>query len=150
MSDHNIQRFQFFNATSEQFDHSENPTEHSQDVDSSLFQSYIHRDEINQNLSNAPSTVVPTSSQSGINILSPIPTSPSTPSPALRRLLCEFEEKILFDHPNIPCAYCSILMTKSSARWMHYDMNEQYTLKTAFPDIDTVTQRNNRNVVQVA
>jgi hypothetical protein len=138
MSNHNVQRFQFFNATSEQFDHSENPTGHSQDADLSLFRSYIHRNEINQNLSNAPSAILPTLSQSGANTLSPISNSSSTQSPALRRLLREFEEKILFDHPHIPCAYCSILMTKSSARWTRYDVNERYTLKIAFPDVDPV------------
>ncbi|CAG8664894.1 1253_t:CDS:1 [Ambispora leptoticha] len=66
---------------------------------------------------------------------SPLAFPPWRLSPMLKKLLHQFETKILFDHPHIPCYYCSILMYQSSTQWITYDPNEDYTLSVAFPDI---------------
>ncbi|CAG8771280.1 5543_t:CDS:1, partial [Gigaspora rosea] len=74
-----------------------------------IFEPYTFKNEINQNLSNAPSTSsVPDSITEIIN------PSYCHLTPALRRLVHQFDTKILPDYLCIPCAYCSILMMNSS------------------------------------
>ncbi|CAJ0827967.1 90_t:CDS:2 [Entrophospora sp. SA101] len=55
--------------------------------------------------------------------------------PDTRQLLDEFEKKIQYDHPSTPCAYCSILMMSTAAKWVDYDPDETYDLTTAFPKL---------------
>ncbi|CAJ0904825.1 4022_t:CDS:1 [Entrophospora sp. SA101] len=121
MSNYNIQHYQFFNSTSDEYENSENPTENTHD-DINIFQSYIHRNEINQNLPNNPRF------NTQLDVTHSFPMNPNlnlpwSPSLDLRHLLQEFENKILFEYPNIPCAHCSILMMKSNTKWIHYDEN---------------------------
>ncbi|CAG8714123.1 5125_t:CDS:2, partial [Funneliformis mosseae] len=58
----------------------------------------------------------------------------------LNNLLNEFQENILYDHPSIPCAYCSILIMNQTTNWIDYDTTEEYTLPIAFPNIK-ITRR---------
>ena len=98
----------------------------SNPVDDPLFLSYVNQNKINQNLPNALLNNNPSNIPSYYN-----PTW--HPSQKLRSLLMEFNDKILYDHPSIPCGYCSILMMKSSVKQI--DPNETYTLTIAFPEI---------------
>jgi len=99
-----------------------------------IFDTYQNRDEINQNLSNAPSSSVRINSSD--NNFIPIATVttnyqsndhsynvPSNncfwnPTRELCNLLNEFNNKILFDYPKIPCAYCSIFLMQDSIKWL--------------------------------
>src|SRR6185369_7613301 len=72
------------------------------------------------------------------------------PSQKLIELFNEFQYKILYDYPHVPCCYCSILMFRSKAQWVNYDQSEEYTLKIAFPDISVYTYMNNRGQVKVS
>ena len=131
-----------------------------------IFDTYQNRDEINQNLSNAPSSSVRINSSD--NNFIPIATVttnyqsndhsynvPSNncfwnPTRELCNLLNEFNNKILFDYPKVPCAYCSILLMQDSIKWLPYDENERYTLVRAFPQIEPTTRINRKSVKQVA
>ena len=72
------------------------------------------------------------------------------PTRELCNLLNEFNNKILFDYPKVPCAYCSILLMQDSIKRLPYDENERYTLVRAFPQIDLSTRINRKSVKQVA
>ncbi|CAG8705489.1 15267_t:CDS:1, partial [Cetraspora pellucida] len=65
-------------------------------------------------------------------------------SDKLEELIKEFQEKILYDHPPIPCAYCSILMMNQTTYWIDYNDSENYTLPIAFPNTRIITHVNNR------
>ncbi|CAJ0920148.1 21322_t:CDS:2 [Entrophospora sp. SA101] len=68
----------------------------------------------------------------------------------LQLLSKKFKDDILYDYPNIPCAYCSMLMPKLSVKWLTYDPEESYKLTVAFPEISLYVRLNNRNITQVA
>ncbi|CAH1766630.1 3589_t:CDS:2, partial [Entrophospora sp. SA101] len=119
-------------------------------VDVSFLSTYVKRNEINQNLQNAPPNNQP-------NIPSPHYYShdsttfqPWRPSKNLILLLEEFDKKILYDYPSTPCAYCSILMMSTSIKWINYNADEEYTLKVAFPNEKLSLKTNNNGEVKVA
>ncbi|CAJ0927193.1 920_t:CDS:2 [Entrophospora sp. SA101] len=119
-------------------------------VDVSFLSTYVKRNEINQNLQNAPPNNQP-------NIPSPHYYShdsttfqPWRPSKNLILLLEEFDKKILYDYPSTPCAYCSILMMSTSIKWINYNADEEYTLKVAFPNEKLSLKINNNGEVKVA
>ncbi|CAG8670787.1 261_t:CDS:2, partial [Funneliformis mosseae] len=58
----------------------------------------------------------------------------------LNNFLNEFQETILYDHPSIPYAYCSILMMNQTTNWIDYDTTEEYTFPIAFPNIQITHQ----------
>ncbi|CAG8792796.1 15500_t:CDS:2, partial [Gigaspora rosea] len=80
----------------------------------------------------------------------PLNFPPWKPSNALKQLLIEFETKILYDHPHIPCCYCSILMFRSSSQWVLYNLNEDYTLPIAFPNIPVHLRHFNNKPTKIA
>jgi hypothetical protein len=107
---------------------------------------YIIRGEINQNLPNAPPNNHPInfSSQHDMSF------TPWRPSTELQLLQTEFYNKILYDYPSTPCAYCSILMISTSVKWIDYNPNETYTLTIAFPEIQLPLRQNNRGQTKIA
>ncbi|CAI2197257.1 18286_t:CDS:1, partial [Funneliformis geosporum] len=118
----------------------------SNHINDPLFLSYINRNEINQNLSNAP-----LNNQTNHKLSNYDSTFlPWFPSENFKLLLIEFNNKILYDYPSIPCAYCSILMMKSSVKWIDYNSNEIYTLTISFPDISLPITQNNRGKTKIA
>ncbi|CAJ0910518.1 4853_t:CDS:2 [Entrophospora sp. SA101] len=70
--------------------------------------------------------------------------------PDTRQLLDEFEKKIQYDHPSTPCAYCSILMMSTAAKWVDYDPDETYDLTTAFPKLQLPLRMNNQDRIKIA
>ncbi|CAJ0824502.1 19526_t:CDS:2 [Entrophospora sp. SA101] len=74
---------------------------------------------------------------------------PWRPSEKLLELLDEFEKKILYDHPSTPCAYCSILMMSTAAKWVDYDPDETYDLTTAFPKLQLPLRMNNQDCIRL-
>src|SRR6266516_2811461 len=102
MPKHNVQHFKFLNSFQEDAEDSNQRPR----VDFSLIDPYVQCNEINSDLSNAPAIVnaINVRDDPDDTIIESFP--PWTPSPNLQRLLNEFETKILYDHPNIPCAYC--------------------------------------------
>ena len=110
-------------------------------VDVSFLSTYVKRNEINQNLQNAPLDNQPNIPSSPFSHYhyhhhhhDPTMFRPWRPSKNLILLLEEFDKKILHDFPSIPCAYCSILMMSASIKWIGYNADEEYTLKIAFPN----------------
>src|ERR1700761_9456998 len=47
-------------------------------------------------------------------------------SKKLSNLHKKFQDVILYQHPCIPCGYCSKLMYPSETRWTHYDPTFSY------------------------
>ncbi|CAG8820058.1 2026_t:CDS:1, partial [Gigaspora rosea] len=72
----------------------------------SLFTPYIQRHEINQNLSND----LLSNHTPEFTFEQPLASSYQHLTTALKRLIHQFQTKILLDHPNILCAYCLMLM----------------------------------------
>ncbi|CAG8629587.1 1277_t:CDS:2, partial [Ambispora leptoticha] len=110
---------------------------------SHIFLLYILRNDINQTQANANNepTYHNTQPHSRQELL-----SPWIPSPKLLALLHQFNTKILYDHPHIPCCYCSILMFESTTQWITVEPNAQYTLPLAFPEIPIHVNANNTKV----
>ncbi|CAG8716168.1 9087_t:CDS:1 [Gigaspora margarita] len=81
-----------------------------------IFVLYTQCNEINQTLTtkNINNTEPPL--QCNPPTPEPINNLPWTPSNKLLTLLHQFESKILYDHPYIPCCYCSILMFRSATQ----------------------------------
>ena len=118
----------------------------SQSINDHLLSTYTRRNEINQNLSNALLNNHP------INFSSRHNTSfqPWSPSTKLKSLQMEFQNKILYNYPSTPCAFCSILMMSSSVKWIDYNPNEIYTLTIAFPEIRLPLRQSNRGQTKIA
>ncbi|CAG8698855.1 1506_t:CDS:2 [Gigaspora rosea] len=76
----------------------------------------------------------------------PTTIPPWTPTNKLLALYHQFESKILYNYPHIPCCYCSILMFRFAVHWITFDPNTQYTLPLAFPDIPIYLNENNSKV----
>ncbi|CAJ0880506.1 11865_t:CDS:2 [Entrophospora sp. SA101] len=158
MSKHNLQHIQFLNYTSEDVESSD--TSKRFKTDYSFLNSYVHHNEINQKLSNAPASHNDVGNVSNNNDFTDGNCDandqdlrhilPWTPSPMLQLLSKKFKDDILYDYPNIPCAYCSMLMPKLSVKWLTYDPEESYKLTVAFPEISLYVRLNNRNITQVA
>ena len=47
----------------------------------------------------------------------------------------KFQDIILYQHPCIPCSYCSKLMYPSETRWINYDPTFSYPLQESFPNV---------------
>ncbi|CAJ0922920.1 7319_t:CDS:2 [Entrophospora sp. SA101] len=58
----------------------------------------------------------------------------------LQELSDEFEKKILYDHPSVPCAYCSMLMMRAVVKWIDYNLDETYDIMIAFSDLQLPLQ----------
>ncbi|CAJ0646180.1 15625_t:CDS:2 [Entrophospora sp. SA101] len=93
--------------------------------------------EIGQKLGNTPSTREPPS-------LSPLSFEMWHPLRKLQELSDEFEKKILYDHPSVPCAYCSMLMMRAVVKWIDYNLDETYDIMIAFSDLQLPLRVNNR------
>ncbi|CAG8526168.1 6692_t:CDS:2 [Scutellospora calospora] len=128
MPDYNIQTFHLTSFTEILTRSDDDPTISLTD---NIFRLYTLRNEINQNLSNAftnfnflelslPSYEISNFSYQHLTL-------------ALCRLIHQFQTKILSDYPNIPCAYCSILISNSSVF-----------------SLPVHNKINNRNVIRVA
>ncbi|CAG8689017.1 10096_t:CDS:2, partial [Ambispora leptoticha] len=72
------------------------------------------------------------------------------PSPGLKNLLDQFQTKLLFDYPSIPCAHCSMLMLESAVVWIPYDQNKSYMLSQIFPNLNLPLRVNRKNDQQIA
>ncbi|CAH1767075.1 3379_t:CDS:2, partial [Entrophospora sp. SA101] len=106
----------------------------------SFLSTYSKRSEINQGLGNVPST----------RELLPPPFEMWHPSKKLQELSDEFEKKILYDRPSVPCAYCSVLMMRAAVKWIDYDLDETYDIMIAFPDLRLPLRVNNRGQTKIA
>ncbi|CAJ0908596.1 17329_t:CDS:1, partial [Entrophospora sp. SA101] len=96
MSKHNFQHFQFSNYAPEDIENSNNSKKPK--LDYSFFDSYVQRNEINQNPSNAPSlNNYFINDSNNINYQNSNIFPPWTPSSNLQNLLNEFATKILFE-----------------------------------------------------
>ncbi|CAH1767476.1 13410_t:CDS:2 [Entrophospora sp. SA101] len=154
-----IQCFHFSEYTPEDLNESNLCKEHY-----FIFDTYQNRSEINQNLSNAPSSSIqlapsnqneidfspvmtPTTFQSSNNS-STLPSRNHfwNPTHELYNLLNEFNNKILLDYPKVPCAYCSILLMENSTKWSPYNEDERYPLTRTFPQVKLCV-RTNRKVL---
>lgn len=98
---------------------------------SHIFLPYTKRNDLNQTQTNTNNEPTHYNTQ----LLSEQESlSPWIPSPKLLALLHQFDTKILYDHPHIPCCYCSILMFESTTQWITVEPDARYTLPLAFPE----------------
>ena len=120
--------------------------------DTSFLGNYVERNQINQNIQNSQNTIPNNQNYTSIctSSFSTISNRPWQISEKLKSLLNEFQETILYDHPSISCAYCSILMLNQMTNWIDYDTTEEYTLPIAFPNTKIVTHINNRGKTKIA
>lgn len=146
MPDYQVYKFRLITSAEERQETPENSINIEQtDL---LFKLYIYRNKINQNLLNAP---IENNNHTQFKIvLQSSNTNPFFLQNKLQYLITKFQTKILHDYPSIPCAYCSILMTKASAKWLPYNPEEQYTLTLVLSNIPIYTRENNRKAMQVA
>ncbi|CAH1764131.1 15333_t:CDS:2, partial [Entrophospora sp. SA101] len=72
------------------------------------------------------------------------------PSRKLQKLSDEFKKKILYNHPSVPCAYCSMLMMRAAVKWIDYDLDKTYDIMIAFPDLQLPLHVNNRGQTKIA
>ena len=75
---------------------------------------------------------------------------PWRPSKKLFNLQDKFQKVILYQHPCIPCSYCSKLMYPSETRWSHYDPALSYPLVESFSDISLHFHPNDLTLSRIA
>ena len=136
MPNYKIQSFPLYTF---QFEASKNYENSSNSQSHHLFDSYIFRNKINQNLSNVPAS--DDNRFISINSLPPSNLSIFSQQPNHQHLLIKFQTKILTDYLQIPYAYCSILMTNFSVNWIPNNNDQPYSLTIAF-DIPVYTRIN--------
>ena len=97
-----------------------------------FFTSYTNLHNVNSDHQRAPPNPYISTNflSTSVNLL----FSPWRPSKKLFNLHKKFQDQILYQHPCIPCSYCSRLMYPSETRWMHYDPTFLYPLNESFPD----------------
>jgi len=75
---------------------------------------------------------------------------PWRPSRKLFNLHKKFQDTILYQHPCIPCSYCSKLMYPSETRWLNYDSTLLYPLNESFPNVPLQFHPNDLTLSRVA
>ena len=76
--------------------------------------------------------------------------SPWHPSKKLSNLHKRFQDVILYQHPCIPCSYCSRLMYPSETRWLCYDPTFSYPLRESFPSVPLQFHPNDSTLSRIA
>ena len=76
--------------------------------------------------------------------------SPWRPSKKLSNLHKRFQDVILYQHPCIPCSYCSRLMYPSETRWLCYDPTFSYPLRESFPSVPLQFHPNDSTLSRIA
>ena len=71
------------------------------------------------------------------------------PSKELQSLQDKFNEKILMQFPSILCAFCSILMFPTNAKWIQKEDNRIYPLTLVFSNEEPVEHINNSSKVAI-
>ncbi len=71
------------------------------------------------------------------------------PSKQLQSLQKRFDDKILIQFPSVPCAFCSILMFPTNAKWIQKEENRVYPLTLVFPNEQPVEHINDSSKIAV-
>ncbi len=71
------------------------------------------------------------------------------PSKKLQSLQDKFDKKILMQFPSIPCAFCSILMFSTNAKWIQKEDNRIYPLTLVFSSKEPVEHINDSSKIAI-
>src|SRR6266508_3377234 len=71
------------------------------------------------------------------------------PSKQLQSLQKRFDDKILIQFPSVPCAFCSILMFPTNAKWIQKEENRVYPLTLVFSNEQPVEHINDSSKIAV-
>ena len=84
-----------------------NKRQNEHDMSSDIVNEFINQNEINQNVSNHQINIHETNQVNfnDISVSIPLAFNPWRPSIELNNLLNEFQNKILHDHPHVPCCF---------------------------------------------